>query len=155
MQRQRLIIGVSGSSAPQLGWATLHALHHHPDIETHLVISRGAEKTIQLEMGLGRSDFESLADVCYDPEDMGAAISSGSFHTVGMVVVLPLRRFSTASTPKRRAGTRRLVSRPPSVHSSGAPRFVSSHSPAGSCGVVRGPRGRLRRRSGLALPSRR
>jgi polyprenyl P-hydroxybenzoate/phenylacrylic acid decarboxylase-like protein len=87
MQRQRLIIGVSGSSAPQLGWATLHALHHHPDIETHLVVSRGAEKTIQLEMGLGRSDFESLADVCYDPEDMGAAISSGSFHTIGMVVV--------------------------------------------------------------------
>jgi polyprenyl P-hydroxybenzoate/phenylacrylic acid decarboxylase-like protein len=87
MQRQRLIIGVSGSSAPQLGWATLHALHHRSDIETHLVISRGAEKTIQLEMGLGRGDFESLADVCYDPEDMGAAISSGSFRTVGMVVV--------------------------------------------------------------------
>ena len=41
MQRQRLIIGVTGSSAPQLGWATLRALHHHPDVETHLVISRG------------------------------------------------------------------------------------------------------------------
>jgi polyprenyl P-hydroxybenzoate/phenylacrylic acid decarboxylase-like protein len=38
-------------------------------------------------MGLGRSDFESLADVCYDAEDLSAAISSGSFHTVGMVVV--------------------------------------------------------------------
>ncbi|HTQ20888.1 flavoprotein [Mycobacterium sp.] len=50
MQRQRLIIGVTGSSAPQLGWATLQALHH-PDIETHLVVSRGADKTIQLEMG--------------------------------------------------------------------------------------------------------
>ena len=44
MQRQRLIIGVTGSSAPQLGWATLRALHHHPDIETHLVISRGADR---------------------------------------------------------------------------------------------------------------
>src|SRR5271156_5126201 len=87
MQRQRLIIGVTGSSAPQLGWTTLRALHHHPNIETHLVISRGADKTIQLEMGLGRSDFESLADVHYDPEDLSAAISSGSFHTVGMVVV--------------------------------------------------------------------
>src|ERR1700751_669432 len=87
MQRQRLIIGVTGSSAPQLGWATLRALHHHPNIETHLVISRGADKTIQLEMGLGRSDFEGLADVHYDPEDLSAAISSGSFHTVGMVVV--------------------------------------------------------------------
>ena len=59
----------------------------HPDIETHLVISRGADKTIQLEMGAERSDFEALADVCYDPGDLGAAISSGSFHTIGMVVV--------------------------------------------------------------------
>ena len=87
MQRQRLIIGVSGSSAPQLAWTTLQALHGHPDIETHLVISRGADKTIQLEMGAERSDFEALADVCYDPGDLGATISSGSFHTIGMVVV--------------------------------------------------------------------
>jgi polyprenyl P-hydroxybenzoate/phenylacrylic acid decarboxylase-like protein len=87
MQRQRLIIGVSGSSAPQLAWTTLRALRGHPDIETHLVISRGADKTIQLEMGAERSDFEALADVCYDPGDLGAAISSGSFHTMGMVVV--------------------------------------------------------------------
>jgi len=87
MHRQRLIIGIAGSSAPQLGWATLRALRHHPDIETHLVISRGADKTIQLEMGLDRSDFESLADVCYNREDLSAAISSGSFHTIGMVVV--------------------------------------------------------------------
>jgi polyprenyl P-hydroxybenzoate/phenylacrylic acid decarboxylase-like protein len=87
MQRQRLIIGASGSSAPQLAWTTLQALHGHPDIETHLVISRGADKTIQLEMGAERSDFEALADVCYDAGDLGAAISSGSFHTIGMVVV--------------------------------------------------------------------
>ena len=87
MQRQRLIIGVSGSSAPQLAWTTLQALRGHPDIETHLVISRGADKTIQLEMGAERTDFEALADVCYDPDDLGAAISSGSFHTIGMVVV--------------------------------------------------------------------
>jgi polyprenyl P-hydroxybenzoate/phenylacrylic acid decarboxylase-like protein len=87
MPRQRLIIGVSGSSGPQLGWATLQALHRHPDIETHVVISRGADKTIQLEIGSDRRDFESLADVSYDPDDLAAAISSGSFHTIGMVVV--------------------------------------------------------------------
>ena len=87
MQRQRLIIGVSGSSAPQLAWTTLRALRGHPDIETHLVISKGADKAIQLEMGAERSDFEVLADVCYDPGDLGAAISSGSFRTIGMVVV--------------------------------------------------------------------
>jgi polyprenyl P-hydroxybenzoate/phenylacrylic acid decarboxylase-like protein len=90
MPRQPLIIGVTGSSAPQLAWTTLQALHHHPDIETHLVISRGADTTIQFEMereGINRADFEALADVAYDPNDLGAAISSGSFQTIGMVVV--------------------------------------------------------------------
>src|SRR5262249_49018363 len=87
MPRQRLSIGVSGSSAPQLGWAVLQALHRHPDIETHLVISRGADKTIQLEMSSDRADFEAIADVSYDPDDLGAAISSGSFRTIGMAVV--------------------------------------------------------------------
>ncbi|MBO0880592.1 MAG: UbiX family flavin prenyltransferase [Mycobacterium sp.] len=87
MPRQRLIIGVSGSSAPQLGWAVLQTLHGHPDIETHLVISRGADTTIQFEMGVDRADFEALADVSYHPDDLGAAISSGSFRTIGMVVV--------------------------------------------------------------------
>ena len=38
-------------------------------------------------MGAERADFEALADVAYDPDDLGAAISSGSFHTIGMVVV--------------------------------------------------------------------
>lgn len=87
MPRQRLIIGVTGSSAPQLAWTTLQALHAHPDIETHLVISRGADATIQLEMSTLRADFEALADVAYDPDDLSAAISSGSFHTIGMIVV--------------------------------------------------------------------
>jgi polyprenyl P-hydroxybenzoate/phenylacrylic acid decarboxylase-like protein len=87
MERQRLIIGVSGSSAPHLAWATLKALHNHPDVETHLVVSRGADKTIELEMGAKRDDFEALANVSYDPGDFGAAISSGSFLTMGMAVV--------------------------------------------------------------------
>lgn len=87
MHRQRLIIGVSGSSAPHLAWATLKALHNHPDVETHLIVSRGAEKTIELEMGAKRDDFEALADVYYEPDDFAAAISSGSFRTMGMAVV--------------------------------------------------------------------
>ena len=86
MTRRRLILGVSGSSAPQLGWAVLRALHHHPDIETHLVVSRGAEQTIRLEMNVTRQDFEALADVVYQPDDLGAAISSGSFRTMGMII---------------------------------------------------------------------
>ena len=87
MQRRRLIIGVSGSSAPQLAWATLQALRGHREVETHLVISKGAGKTIHHEMAKQRSEFEALADVCHAPDDFGAAISSGSFLTIGMVVV--------------------------------------------------------------------
>jgi polyprenyl P-hydroxybenzoate/phenylacrylic acid decarboxylase-like protein len=87
MSRQRLVIGVSGSSAPQLAWAVLGALHASRAVETHLVLSAGAEKTIAAEMGLTRDSFEALADVSYHPSDMGAAVSSGSFQTLGMIVV--------------------------------------------------------------------
>lgn len=87
VKRRRFIVGVSGSSGPHLAWSTLQALRGHPEVETHLVLSKGADLTIHLEMGKKRSDFEALADVCYDPNDFGAAISSGSFQTIGMVVV--------------------------------------------------------------------
>lgn len=83
---RRLIVGVTGSSAPQLGYALLRALRQLRVVETHVVISSGAEQTIEAEMGLGRSEFEALADVVYDANDLGAAISSGSFLTVGMVI---------------------------------------------------------------------
>jgi polyprenyl P-hydroxybenzoate/phenylacrylic acid decarboxylase-like protein len=87
MSRPRLIVGVSGASAPQLAWAVLGALRASRAVETHLVLSAGAEKTIKAEMGLTRASFEALADVAYHPSDMGAAVSSGSFQTLGMIVV--------------------------------------------------------------------
>ena len=86
-KRRRLVVGVSGSSGPHLAWSALKALRNHPEVETHLVLSKGADMTIHLEMGKKRSDFEALADVCYEPNDFGAAISSGSFQTIGMAVV--------------------------------------------------------------------
>jgi hypothetical protein len=79
MTRQRLITGVSGASAPQLAWTVLGAPHASHAVETHLVLSIGAEKTIEAEMGLTRGSFEALADASHHPPDMGAAISSGSF----------------------------------------------------------------------------
>jgi polyprenyl P-hydroxybenzoate/phenylacrylic acid decarboxylase-like protein len=84
---KRLVVGVTGSSAPQLGLALLQLLCETAGVETHLVVSGGAERTIELELGMARTDFESLADVAYDPRDMAAAISSGSFLTDGMVVM--------------------------------------------------------------------
>lgn len=87
MTRRRLIVGVSGSSAPQVGHALLRALSTIDEVETHLVVSRGADKSIAAEMGVERGAFEELAEVVYDPGNLGAAISSGSFLTCGMVVV--------------------------------------------------------------------
>jgi polyprenyl P-hydroxybenzoate/phenylacrylic acid decarboxylase-like protein len=85
--RPRLVVAVTGSSAPQIAYRVLLALAAMEGIETHLVVSRGADRCIEAEMGIGRSEFEALADVVYDPADLGAAISSGSFLTEGMVVV--------------------------------------------------------------------
>lgn len=84
---QRLVVGLSGSSAPHLGAMFLQVCHDLEGLETHLVISRGARRSIELEMGEDPSAIEALASVAYDPADMGAAISSGSFLTVGMVVI--------------------------------------------------------------------
>lgn len=87
MARRRLIVGVSGSSAPQLAYTLLNALRDIDEVETHLVLTRGAELSIKLEMGMAAGDFEELADVVHDAGNLGASISSGSFKTCGMVVM--------------------------------------------------------------------
>jgi polyprenyl P-hydroxybenzoate/phenylacrylic acid decarboxylase-like protein len=84
---RRLVVGISGSSAPHYGIALLRALRELPGIETHLVVSAGAHRTIELETDLKVVDVEELADVVHDPGDLAASISSGSFLTMGMVVV--------------------------------------------------------------------
>lgn len=84
---RRLVVGMSGSSAPQLGIALLEALAGRTDVETHLVISEGAKRSLELEAGMDADEVAKLADVTYDPRNLGAAISSGSFRTDGMVVI--------------------------------------------------------------------
>ena len=79
----RLIVGVSGAQAPGLGLAVLRALQTVPGTESHLVVDRA---TLDAEQGLTGEDFAKLADVTYSPGDLGAAISSGSFRTAGMVI---------------------------------------------------------------------
>jgi polyprenyl P-hydroxybenzoate/phenylacrylic acid decarboxylase-like protein len=84
---ERIIVGVTGSSAPQLGLTVLQALREVPDLEVHLVVSAGAVKSIEAEMGVSPVMFEELAHVVHAPQDMAAPISSGSFRTRGMAVV--------------------------------------------------------------------
>jgi polyprenyl P-hydroxybenzoate/phenylacrylic acid decarboxylase-like protein len=83
----RLVVGMSGSSAPQLGATFLRAARPLEQVETHLVLSGGARRSIELEMGVDASEVEKLADVVYDAADLGASISSGSFLTMGMVII--------------------------------------------------------------------
>jgi polyprenyl P-hydroxybenzoate/phenylacrylic acid decarboxylase-like protein len=80
---KRLIVGVSGTQAPALGLALLRALQSTGAIEIHLVVAGAALKP---GSGVTERDFAKLADVSYSPADLGAAISSGSFRTAGMVI---------------------------------------------------------------------
>ena len=82
---QRLIIGISGASGVIYGIRMLELLRDTP-IETHLVISKSAEITVAYETEWKAADVKALADVVYPAADIGAAISSGSFKTMGMVV---------------------------------------------------------------------
>ncbi len=83
---RRLVVGISGSSAPQYGIGVLRALQTDTSVETHLVISPNARRTIELETELSVDDVAALADVVHDDGDLAASISSGSFQTIGMVI---------------------------------------------------------------------
>jgi len=54
--------------------------------ETHLIMSRSAEITLAYETTLKVSDVQNLADVTYANKDIGAALASGSFKTMGMII---------------------------------------------------------------------
>ncbi|MFF7364429.1 non-oxidative hydroxyarylic acid decarboxylases subunit B [Streptomyces sp. NPDC008125] len=83
----RLIVGMTGATGAAIGVRLLENLAELPDVETHLVLSRWARATIELETGRPVAEVNALADVVHSPDDQGAAISSGSFRTDGMVIV--------------------------------------------------------------------
>ena len=85
MAKRRLIIGISGASGTVYGVRLLQVLRK-ADVETHLVMTRSAEVTLAYETDLKVKDVHALADVVHPVADIGAAISSGSFKTEGMVV---------------------------------------------------------------------
>jgi polyprenyl P-hydroxybenzoate/phenylacrylic acid decarboxylase-like protein len=85
--RPRLVVGMSGSSAPQLGVTLLAALRELGTVETHLVMSEAARISLRLEMDVDSAEVEALADVAHPPADLAAPISSGSFRTLGMAVM--------------------------------------------------------------------
>ncbi|RBP05047.1 4-hydroxy-3-polyprenylbenzoate decarboxylase [Roseiarcus fermentans] len=84
---KRLIVGLSGASGSIYGIRLLEVLKTIPEIETHLVVSKGAEMTMRLEAGLDPAAVKELAEVVHHPGNLAASISSGSFQTIGMVVL--------------------------------------------------------------------
>lgn len=85
MTKRRLLIGITGASGAIYGIRLLQLLKRS-DIETHLVVSRAARTTISYETDMSGKDVESLADVVYPEQDVGATCSSGSFKTIGMII---------------------------------------------------------------------
>ena len=83
---RRLIIGISGASGFQYGYNALKILQNLPGIETHLVVSKGADMTRALETPYSKEEVMAMADAVHPIGNLGAAISSGSFRTAGMLV---------------------------------------------------------------------
>jgi 4-hydroxy-3-polyprenylbenzoate decarboxylase len=83
--KSRLIVGISGASGAIYGVRLLQALRDLP-VETHLVVSKAAEMTLAYETEFKVKDLRALANHWYPVADVGAAISSGSFQTLGMII---------------------------------------------------------------------
>lgn len=84
---KRLVVGVSGASGAPVAVELLRQLKAMPQVETHLICSRWGYATLEQEAGVSRDDLRTLAHQIYGEEERGAAPASGSFQTMGMVVV--------------------------------------------------------------------
>lgn len=85
--KRRLVVGVTGATGAIYATRLLQAVRSVGDIETHLVVSPPGVLNIKYELGLSRQEVHSLADQVYSFRDVGSALASGGFATMGMVVV--------------------------------------------------------------------
>ena len=83
---KRIIIGISGASGAIFGIRALQVLKEVPDVETHLVLSPSAKRTVLEETDWTVEQVVALADVNHVHKDIGASVASGSFRTAGMLV---------------------------------------------------------------------
>jgi flavin prenyltransferase len=84
--KRRIVVGMSGASGSIYGMRILEKLRKRGDVETHLVMSRSAERTLFLETGKLAAAVKELADFAYPVEDIGCKLASGSFPVEAMVV---------------------------------------------------------------------
>ncbi len=81
-----LIVGITGASGTIFGVRLMEVLQAHADVETHLIISKWGQQTLEHETSWTVAQVQALASHVHAPGDMGATISSGSVPTDGMVV---------------------------------------------------------------------
>ena len=85
MDRKRIVVAMTGASGAILGIRLLEALRR-AGVETHLILSEWAERTIELETSYTKKQVLDLAEAVYLPGDLAACVSSGSFRTDGIVI---------------------------------------------------------------------
>jgi 4-hydroxy-3-polyprenylbenzoate decarboxylase len=83
---KKLVVGISGASGATYGIRLLTALQDMASVQTHLVLSAAARRTIAMETDFTVDRVEAMADHAYRPGDIAAPISSGSFRSAGMIV---------------------------------------------------------------------
>src|SRR3982751_3342157 len=82
----KIIVGITGSSGVIYGIKLLYFLKKF-EVETHVVLSKWAEKNIEIETDENVTQIKEMASFEYKENDMAASISSGSFKTNGMIII--------------------------------------------------------------------
>jgi flavin prenyltransferase len=85
--RRRIVVAITGASGVVYGVRAVEMLRGLPEVETHLIITSGARKTLAYETATDAAAIMKLADVVYHEDDLAAPISSGSYRTDGMLVI--------------------------------------------------------------------
>ena len=83
---KRVIVGITGATGTIYGIRLVELMRTDPELEIHLVMSKSAKLTLKMEHDLQLDYINSLAHEIHDPGNIGASISSGSFHSEGMIV---------------------------------------------------------------------
>ena len=85
--KNRIIVGISGASGVIYGVRTLQHLQAIENVETHLVLSEGGALNVKIETEHTPEELYDMADVVHRPNNLAASIASGSFLTMGMMVM--------------------------------------------------------------------
>ena len=83
---KRIIIAITGATGTIYGWRLMEMLRNEGDTEIHLVMSQAAKLTLKMEHDVGLDYINSLAHEVHQAGNIGASISSGSFHSAGMII---------------------------------------------------------------------